>query len=50
METYGRVLMGDEERLRAAVAAFSAQPVDEERMEVPADSAVWRQTTIGRSR
>ena len=49
METVGRVLMGDEERLRASVAAFAEQPVDEERLEVPADDVVWRQTTIGKT-
>lgn len=49
MEANGRILMGDEGLLQASVAAFEEQSVDEERLEAPADGAVWRQTTIGRT-
>ena len=45
---FGRVLAGDAGRLKASAAMFRAQPVDEERLEVPAEDPVWRQTTIAR--
>ncbi len=45
---FGQVLAGNKDLLPRTAAAFAAQPVDEERLEVPPGDPVWRQTTIAR--
>jgi UDP-3-O-acyl-N-acetylglucosamine deacetylase len=44
---YGRVLVGDEGALRSCYAAFAAQAIDQEMLDVPAGDPEWRQTTLG---
>jgi len=44
----GRVLLGDETRLRASYERFLAQRVDQAMLNVPAGDQEWRQTTLGR--
>lgn len=44
----GTLLEGDQDTLLRARDEMTGQPVDEERMEVPAGDAAWLQTTIAR--
>jgi UDP-3-O-acyl-N-acetylglucosamine deacetylase len=44
----GTLLEGDQELLRRATDEMAAQPVDEERMEVPDGDSSWLQTTIAK--
>jgi len=44
----GTLLQGDEALLRRSTAEMAAQPVDEERLEVPPGDPPWLETTIAR--